>query len=84
METKIIDSIWFETNIPGLKTTIGIVATRDKITNNMKFYIGLSKGDNIDIDEKTIIEYGSLFYPPGIDLWLRDLEEMDQYYEQSY
>jgi len=52
------------------KDCIGIVATFDEITKEIKFYIGLAEGNDPEIDAENIAKYGAkLTFNEGISFF---------------
>lgn len=58
--SKIINAWWFST-CSG--QTIGIIKTKDEITGEEKFRIGIATGYNEEKDIEFIKDYGSRFLP---------------------
>ena len=63
--SKILDSVWFD--------KIGIV----KIDNGYetKWYIGIGKGNNKEIDEKIIMHAGMPVHPKALQLFFKSVKE---------
>lgn len=64
---KIICSKWYTPNVyhyldKGEVGCIGIVTVEDTLTEQIRTYIGLGKGENQEFDEDLIIAGGSIFY----------------------
>lgn len=71
---KIIDVIWFI----NLDKLIGIIAGKDDITGEIKFYIGTADGHNEGIDKQHIASWGTKLYPEHvIDFLNRNLVKED-------
>ena len=84
----IIDSLWYThslyPNIYGSTgdfdfVTIGIIKTYDTITNEYKTYIGVGKGDDMEMDEDRIAGCGTSFTNPvsfdDMKTWLKMKEK---------
>lgn len=63
--SKILESVWFD--------KIGIV----KIDNGYetKWYIGVGKGNNKELDEKIIMHGGMIFSPKALQSFLKSVKE---------
>lgn len=63
--SKILESVWFD--------KIGIV----KIDNGYetKWYIGVGKGNNKELDEKIIMHGGMTFSPKALQLFFKSVKE---------
>ena len=63
---EIIDSIWFPLNVysyadRGNLTVIGIVKVKDRLTDEIKYYIGAGIGKDLKYDEQLVAACGSPF-----------------------
>lgn len=71
---EIVSSIWYGIKIPVFNNRlIGIIAVKDKLNQRMKLYIGIGKGENQELDENHILQYGVPFYPGFLIDWLADI-----------
>ncbi|MCC6447161.1 MAG: hypothetical protein IT215_00555 [Chitinophagaceae bacterium] len=60
---QILKSIWFNSLQDG---SIGIVKTKDMITNEEKYYIGNATGYNEKSDEANIARWGAKLNPDSL------------------
>lgn len=63
---EILDSIWFPLTTfsyedCGTLKTIGIVKVHDTLTNEIKYYIGASAGEDLMYDEQIVAACGTPF-----------------------
>lgn len=77
-ELKELDSIGSVTNLELLDVVwfnkLGIVKTRDKISNEIKFYIGEGLGFNEEIDIQHIMDMGTKYTPESFRELIKWLE----------
>lgn len=71
----VLISIWFPICVydyanKGDLSTIGIVKAKDTLTDTIKYYIGVGKGENQQFDEDLIVAGGAPFYPESIKEFL--------------
>ena len=66
-DIEIIDHIWYN----GI---LGIVKGKDLITNEIKFYIGISMLNNVELDIKNIVNFGTKYTPESFKSLLNWLE----------
>lgn len=75
-DDKIIDSVWYSIKIPLLSMRqIGIVAMLSGPAKKLKYYIGLSRGEYQEEDEKFIAKWGVPFYPIKLIQWFVTLQK---------
>ena len=65
-DQKVIGDIWFQ--------KFGIIKTKDLITGETKFYLGLGSGNNVEVDIAHIIDYGAKYMPEDFKRLLKWLE----------
>ena len=63
--SKILESVWFD--------KIGIVKTDNGYET--KWYIGVGKGNNKELDEKIIMHGGMIFSPKALQSFLKSVKE---------
>lgn len=74
MNNDIISSVWYVVKLPLLSNRlIGVIAVRCRITKQIKFYIGLGSGGDLEQDEKTIYKMGVPFYPLYFVEWVKQI-----------
>lgn len=65
-DQQLLDAIWYN--------FLGVIKTKDTITNETKFYIGLGLGISEEEDIKHIIDYGTKYTPESFRQLIKWLE----------